>query len=172
MLSKKPKKCTVCGHEKLIWTGGMCAVCARLKSKPLKGTSTFRKKAFKIKRSPTGKSEHIRDFYSDLKKELGDMTVSIESNTNIPHPSSINMAHIFPKGSYPSVATNKDNIVILTWEEHTRFDELLGAHRFEDLEVEFPNSWDIICDRARRLLPMVKEQKNLRFKFEEYLNGV
>lgn len=97
---------------------------------------------------------------------------SIETGIGIPNPSAMNMAHIFPKDSYPSVAINPDNIVMMTWEEHTRFDELLGSHEFEQLAIEFPNSWGKICRIVGELLPLIEEQKPLKIKFEKYLNGL
>lgn len=167
MLKPKLSICLGCGGKRPIWKDGKCKVCAS-PTRRIKGNSTLKSRSV-LKGKRRGKSKEQRDFYRKLTEELMFSAVSIESGKPIYSPSSVNMAHILPKETFPSVATNEDNIVIFTWEEHTRFDELLNRHEFEQLEIEFPNSWGQICELIRKLLPEVTEQNSLKIKLEKYL---
>ena len=177
MLKQKPKVCAVCNKERIIWSKGMCKMCATIHSPTKLSAKGLKRSSAKLTRRPLkktfkGKSEAVKNFYSKLILDLSDQAMSIESGVILTNLGAVNLAHILPKATFPSVGTEKSNIVLLTWEEHTRFDELLGRHEFEKLEQEFPNSWGKICDKVRLLLPKVTEQKPLKFKFEQYLNGV
>ena len=96
---------------------------------------------------------------------------SEESEQYISNPNRTNICHIFPKRIYHSVEDNLTNHVLLTFDEHTRFDDLLDKLDFEQLEKEFKNSWSIVCLRAKKLLPLLKERGSLRIKFEDIFNG-
>lgn len=179
MLKQKFSKCVGCGFDRPIWKDGKCQSCSRSSYGVIKGRSDITlkyegqlKMGSPLKKTRKGKSKEVRDFYRRLAEDLMFSAVSIETGIGIPNPSAMNMAHIFPKDSYPSVATNPKNIVMMTWEEHTRFDELLGSHEFEKLAIEFPNSWGKICGIVWALLPEVTERKPLRIKLEKYLNDL
>ena len=150
------KECIECGNMGPIWSKGRCLRCSKPKFKKLK--SKYKEK-----------SPYLRDFYISEIKIHSDHPYSFESNTFIGSLSGVNVAHIFPKESYKSVATHSSNIIILTWEEHTRFDELLNTFNFSKLEEEFENSWEKICGRVTELLPLCTEHGKLRSAFEEYL---
>ncbi len=125
-----------------------------------------------LKKSRKGKSKEVKDFYFDLIKAARGIPVySAESGDLIAPVRAVNLAHIFPKESFPSVATNVKNIVFYTWEEHTRFDELLNRHEFDKLEREFPNSWPMVCSLIKELLPKVEEIQPLKIKLEQYINA-
>ena len=151
------KICKGCGLLKPIWSNGQCLSCSK---------TSFKKLSTKVNK----KSPELKDFYISEIITNTQNPVSIESQQYIGTLSGVNIAHIFPKESYKSVQTETDNIVILTWEEHTRFDELLNVFNFSKLEVEFKNSWQIICQRVLKLLPLLEERGKLRSKFEEYLD--
>jgi len=177
MLKANTKKCIKCQHERILWSKGMCKSCASSNKATLTttssslGNSPLKSKGL-IQKTKGGKSPEIKAFYEALQESLKDSARSIETGAAIVGASAVNMAHIFPKESFPSVATDTANIIILTWEEHTRFDELLNRHEFDKLAQEFPNSWGKVCTKVKQLLPKVTEQKPLKFKFEKYLHGL
>lgn len=154
----------------------MCQQCASLTKNSTEGYGSGLKSTSlsatrkPLRKTTKGKSKEVKNFYAKLILDLSDQARSIESGLTLTNLSAVNLAHILPKSTYPSVATEPLNIILLTWEEHTRFDDLLGRHEFEKLEQEFPNSWGKICNRVLVLLPKVTEHKSLRIKFESYLN--
>lgn len=97
---------------------------------------------------------------------------SEESGQIISNPSRMNICHIFYKRTYKSVEDNLDNYVYLTGEEHSALDRLLDILDFETIQNEFPNSWKIICERVKILLPQVKETGKLKIKFQGYLEAI
>jgi hypothetical protein len=176
MLKPKKKVCRTCGLEKFIWSDGRCAHCANVSSgvqrglpKSLLKKSPLKSK-FRLKATKRGKSKEVRQFYAEMAEKHSSGATSIESGRPIAEVSAVNLAHIFPKERYKSLAINPRNIIILTWEEHTDFDNLLFKHDFEKLEIKFKNSWSIICERVRELLPLCKENGNLKSALEKYLN--
>lgn len=86
---------------------------------------------------------------------------SAESGKRIPQLEAKNIAHLLPKCDFPELATDPNNVVVLTWQEHTRFDELLGRHEFEKLKEEMPNTWAILKERFIKLEPKIKTQNKL-----------
>jgi hypothetical protein len=89
-----------------------------------------------------------------------------ESGEYISNISAINCAHIFPKRTYKSVATNFENIILFSWENHAKFDALLDCLDFERLAVEFPNSWPIVLKQVKSILGNVTECGKLHSKFK------
>lgn len=169
MLKRKLKECKSCGLDKVIWKDGECADCCKPSFKTLKN-NPFPIKSMKSQLKKTRRSDKgNKEFFEEAYKQFQDSPVSFESGKNLGGLGTVNMAHIFPKEVYKSLGHNLGNIILLTWGEHTRFDELLGAHEFEKLETEF-KSWSKICERIRNLLPLCKEQGNLRIALEKYLS--
>lgn len=181
MLKAKLKECQGCGRDRVIWSKGLCQECAnkegrarfastRRELKP--GQKVLSRGTSRLKRKKSGKSKEVKDFYKNLIADTKGIPVySAESGDLIAPVRTVNLAHIFPKESFPSVATHLKNIVFYTWEEHTRFDELLNRHEFDKLEREFPNSWPYVCSLIEKLLPEVQEIQPLKVKLEEYLNA-
>ena len=93
---------------------------------------------------------------------------SIESNKYISNINRLNIAHLFPKRKYKSVQYNLKNVILLTGDEHTRFDTLLDRMDFEKLEQEF-KSWNLIKKQMIELLPFIEERGNLYLKFLDYV---
>lgn len=165
MLRAKPRKCEGCGLEKRIWSKNKCLDCCRTQAKPLSNST-------QLKTTRKGKDKKIVSFYAELQEKYSNGAFSIESGIPIGSVGSVNMAHILPKSEYVDVATDTFNIVILTWKEHTRFDELLGRHEFNKLEGEFPNSWPEICRRLRSMIPNLKKQGTLSKALKTYLDDL
>ena len=180
MLKKKLKQCKKCKKDKVMWRDGMCSNCALVEKSPLDlMTSTFGnnrtpfpKKALnsQLKKVRKAKPKN-REFFKEVYEQFQDSPVSFESGKNLGELGTVNMAHIFPKEIYKSLAHDLRNIILLTWEEHTRFDNLLAAHDFGLLEDEF-ESWSRICEIIKKLLPLCEEQGKLRSALEEYLKEI
>lgn len=164
MLKTKTEDCSKCGYDRPVWKREnklpVCQYCAS-KSNKIKQVTPKTAEKQKARRTKL-------NIYFDY--HIGICERSEESNTPIPNPGRINICHIFPKRLYKSVEDNLDNVVYLEIQEHVRFDYLLDTFNFKQLEKEFTNSWGIVCKRVRKLLPLIKEQKKLKIKFEEYFN--
>jgi len=159
-MEQKLKICASCGRETKIWSDGKCYVCSRPGYKKL--TPKFKQAG--------GKAAGYKDFYESEILKYEKNPYSIETGGYISSVGLVNIAHIFPKETYKSVSKNPDNIILLTWREHTKFDELLGKHKFKELESVFENSWSKICVKVVKLLPLLKEQGALSREFKKYLN--
>jgi len=174
MLKQKLKECSKCHQQKIIWSSGRCKECTnhsnfdRSISFGMASQAQLKRNPFKKVRK---KKSSNKKFFESMAAAYQDNPVSFESGKNIGVVGNINLAHIFPKETYKSLAHEPLNIILLTWEEHTRFDELLGAHEFDKLQEEF-ESWSKICNRVKVLLSLCEEQGNLRTALENYLNQI
>lgn len=116
-------------------------------------------------------SDPMKAFWEYHVHQLSKTMKCQESNLDI-WTSRNSICHIFPKhetGGYPSVAAHLANAMYYDVDIHNRFDRLLNELDFVKLEQEFPNSWPEVCEKAKTLLPLVKENGKLKSKFEEYL---
>lgn len=84
-------------------------------------------------------------------------------------PSRMSICHIFPKRTYKSIEADLDNHIYLQPSLHSRLDVLLDTLNLAQIEKEFPNSWGLICERVKRLLPKITEKKRLLITFQDYL---
>jgi len=162
MLKKKLKECRKCHRDKVIWSDGMCKECTTqsnfdretsfgMATKAQLKRTPFPVKALKKKLKKTRKKNpEKKKFFQQVIERNQHSPVSFESGKNLGTLDAVNIAHIFPKQIYKSIAYNHRNIILLSWEEHTRFDDLLLAHDFETLEQEF-NSWEGICNKIKIL---------------------
>ena len=97
---------------------------------------------------------------------------SEESGIIIVEPTTANICHLLPKrksGGFPSVQCHTDNVIFLTLSEHNRFDKLLDERDYSTLEKEFPNSWNKVCERLKKLLKITTEKNRMYFSLVEYL---
>lgn len=168
MLKSSRKICKTCKLPKFIWSEGSCKDCCKSGFKSLSSKSILRSFS-KMKSKPKAKSPEVVKFYKSQVEKYQDKPTSFESASVISYVSAVNIAHIFPKETYKSIATHPDNIILLTWQEHTRFDELLSRHDFDKLEKEF-KSWGAICEIIKLLMKACEEQGNLKKALEDYLN--
>lgn len=83
---------------------------------------------------------------------------SDNSGRLISSPTTTNIAHILPKRKYKSVATHKENVMFLTSEEHTNFDNWMDGANFEKMLKYFSNEFFIkLEERLAQLLPIIEE---------------
>lgn len=170
MLKRKLKACKSCGLDKVIWKEGKCVDCCKPSFKTLSNSNTKtlgKGTNFRLKKTLKSNKKN-KEFFNLVYERFKDSAVSFESGKPLGKLGTVNMAHIFPKERYKSLAHNYENIILLTWEEHTRFDDLLSAHDFGLLEDEF-ESWSRICERIKILLPLCKEEGRLKTALKEYL---
>lgn len=142
------------------------------KGKPLKRSILKRdgsslKSTGKLTRSPISKynvntNEKVKQRKEELTSFFGIAIstlkpISIESDTRIQPLERKNIAHILPKWFYRSVECDLMNVVVLTWSEHSRFDDLLNRLDVEGLQREFPRTCQIIRERLPYLNEVTKE---------------
>lgn len=177
-MAKKLYPCKQCGKEVSIRSKGLCKTC-RYKQRQEEGTlpihnTTIRKKSPKSFQNKVNERGCLQGFYLIQLSRLSRFPRSEESNKIIHAPSVSNICHILPKrktGGFPSVQCNIDNVVFLTLQEHSRFDQLLDQLEFDKLEEEFPHIWEKVCKRAEKLLSLCTERNNLYLAFTEYLEN-
>lgn len=147
-MTPKNKKCIKCGREDLPhFSNKRCYYCARKSySKPKQVVKTEEKSEL--------------DTYYDTKiKESRIEPFSFESGKTIYNISRKNICHLLPKRTYKSVSSHDENFVLLTFEEHTRFDHLLDKFRFEDLANEFPKTLAKLILFVRKYQNILEEKK-------------
>lgn len=155
----KPKKCIECGREDLPhFSKKRCIYCAKRSYKRFKAPKINSKKEYDT-------------YYSELIKVSKNAPYSYESGVYIPNITKVNICHLFPKRSYKSVSNNTDNFVLLTFEEHTRFDHLLDLYRFDDLKKEFPKSFQKLVDFYKKYEDILENNK-LKFDLALFLGNL
>lgn len=181
-MKSKKLPCKQCGFEVAVRSKGLCPACRRSQRKEAgelpvyqhtpKRRSTLKtsKKGFKTK-SEKIQTPELKAFFDFHIERLTENPVSEGSGRFILSPSKLNIAHIFPKAYYQSVATHKDNCIYLTWQEHTDFDNMTNANQWDRLKQKYPKIYELACTRAKKLLPLVQEQHKWRFNLEDHLTN-
>ena len=168
MLKPKLKECLSCGNDRIIWKDGKCQQCCSPSYKPLSAGTGFKKTKNSLKKTRNKKPGN-KQFFESQAAVYQENPISFESGKNLGVIGNVNLAHILPKEIYKSLAHESLNIILLSWEEHTRFDELLNRHNFDKLEEEF-KSWSKICERLKILLPLCLEGGKLKLALKTYLS--
>lgn len=163
-------KCEKCGRLVPIRSKGLCPSCRSKELPPKeKKNITVKKKANRGKKNV---NPELSGFFCSMLEVLSESRMSYTGRP-IYYPSVCNVCHILPKRWYKSIATDKDNIVFLTEDEHTRFDRFLDCLEFDKLENTFPIVWNralsqikLMLDEGRiqekgRLLNSIIERYNL-----------
>ena len=152
MLKSRKLPCERCGREVAIRSKGLCPACRAIQLRE-EGKSKNRKK--KVSESCLG------DFFSHHITTLESHPYSELSGKRIHSPSSVNIAHIFPKrqaGGFPSIKCHPSNYVYLTWDEHNRFDKLVDENRMGEFREEFSDLLPLLRERIQILLPHITEE--------------
>ena len=144
-MKRKLYKCERCGREVPVRSKGLCPACRS------KETGGIKKKPMLASRKNPG----LPDFFKMMIEKLSETCMSCTGKP-IPNPSSLNICHILPKRKYSSVATEGENIIFLTAEEHERFDYLLDSFQFDALDSELSVAWG---RAVRQVIEMEKEGK-------------
>lgn len=142
-----------------------CDECGKLVKIRSKGKCTYCRSKELPKKSPNKKvTQRLNKFSSFFDEIITLLTpVSQESGRVISNFSKCNLCHVFPKRAYDSVATDINNIVVLTLDEHTIFDQYLDTRNEEKLREEFPNTIKIIQERKKYFLEHVLEEGSLKY---------
>lgn len=154
----KTSKCKECDRN--AFSKGLCQI-----HQPKKSIKQSRESSQNTKLEKQDKRNNYFEYH------LERCVRSSESFKQIIEPTRANICHLIDKGRHESLQDNVENCIYLTWEEHTRFDELLFSHRFEDIEKEFKNSWPKTCISYKKLLPLCEENTVFTRALEKYLNG-
>lgn len=155
-MKPKNKKCIECGREDLPhFSKKRCVYCARRSYTSVKAPKIVSKKEYGT-------------YYTELIEVSKKAPYSYESGVLISNVTKFNICHLFPKRSFKSVANNTDNFVLLTREEHTRFDHLLDLHRFGDLQKEFPKSFQKLVDFYKKY-ESILEDKRLKLQLALFI---
>jgi len=161
MIKPKKKICLGCDVEKYIWSKGKCQGCSNRHTPPLQKS--------KLSKSHKPRDKKKSEFFKQQIEFYQDKAYSAETGRGLGTITAVNIAHILAKGIFKSLAIEPQNIILLSWEEHTRFDELLFAHEFSKLETEMKNTWSKVCKRLEYLLPLSTETGNLKTALIKYL---
>ena len=157
-MKPKNKICIICGRDDLPhFSKKRCRYCA-MKSydKP------------KTVRKEKENKEELDKYFETLINQYKSNPMSLESGERISQIGRVNICHLFPKRTFKSLSANLDNHTVLTFAEHTRFDDLLDKHDFIRLESEFPISFGRLLDVYNKYKDEM-EITNLTLKLDEYL---
>jgi len=178
-MERKLYKCKYaegCETEQAILSKGLCNF-HRMQERKAEGTlpvyqNKIKPFTCKSKERRTSERSELPTFFQDQIEILSKNPISQQSGKAISTPSSLNICHILPKrkgGGFPSVQSNPENVLFLTWDEHTRFDTLLDRRDYSVLEQEFDVVWPIAIKKVRKLIDVVTERNKVYFSLEEYL---
>lgn len=119
--------------------------------------------------SRKSKTKTKADFFKTMVERHSKYPYSMESGAYISGLDAKNICHIFPKSKFPSVAEDERNIIVLTWQEHTDFDNLLFENRFDELEEKFPMISQALKFRLPELLERVTERNKFYYNIESWM---
>lgn len=147
-MTPKNKKCIECGREDLPhFSNKRCYYCARKSySKPKQVVKTEEK-------------SELDNYYDRKIKASRIEPFSFESGKTIYNISRKNICHLLPKRTYKSVSCHDDNFVLLTFEEHTRFDHLLDKFRLDDVANEFPKTFQLLLQFVKNNQYILENKK-------------
>lgn len=155
-MATKLYKCNECDRMVPIRSKGLCGICHAQSHPKEKKSYTF-KTSEKVKL----RKKSISNFFEAVKHKL--IPISVESGKVIKNFGKQNMCHILPKRFYRSVETDIENIIVLTLEEHTRFDYLLDIFDLETLYLEFPRTMQLVKERINIMQDRVTEKHGKLF---------
>ena len=112
------------------------------------------KKSWKgFKRVTRKKNAELDNFFKSAIEKGVLHPYSFESGSPITKVGRVNIAHIMPKGVFPSIGSHSRNYILLTWDEHSLFDSLLDLRRYEEIAKQLPKCWA----RMKEVLPQLLE---------------
>lgn len=151
--------------------------CKRTQKILSKGMCDFHRDTANSRKSTnTTKTEYEKKldrFFKEQLSVLGRFAISEHSGVRINYPKKSNIAHLFPKRYFKSIATDPENIIFLTWGEHSTFDGLLDKFEFKRLEEELELGWEIAVTRMANLIDKIPEEEQNSFyrKIKKYIEN-
>ena len=163
-IKSKKKQCIICNKKSRLFSKKRCKICAtRQDAENKKSTSTFSNP------KPKPKNKELDTFFEKHIEILSKFRFSEESGAPIPHPTKLNLAHLFPKRNHKSVEAHDVNCIYLTWDEHAKLDnQYLDRLDFKGLEKAFPNSYRLIIERMRIVRASITEKTNMVEAFDKF----
>lgn len=109
LIKRKKKICSGCGAETFIWSHGRCKLCS------IRSAGSGTRKPIVVK--PTGENAIFKEIWDERPR------VSYVSGTSLDRYEGsalfVNLfSHLLPKGKYPEARLDKNNIILLTPQEH------------------------------------------------------
>lgn len=158
MTKKKLYQCSVegCTNQQQILSKGKCNYHRSLE---LRREKEVKEKA----------KTNLDAFYDEMVRYYKRVPFSEESGNLIENISRTNIAHILPKGKFADIATDPQNVVLLTWQEHHDFDKYILENDFERLEKEFPMLSGRLKIIIPKLLERTKNRNKLYYNLEKWL---
>lgn len=136
----KYKPCKECLKDSLIWSKGRCMICSQkasnkpIQRKPMSRTFTA-----------SGELPLFKELWLRLERK------SFVSGKPIMEFHPIHFAHVVPKSTFPHLRLAPSNIVLLTEEEHSLYDQGTARQR-EKYAQENPNTdWSKLYELRDRL---------------------
>lgn len=115
----KSKKCKIEGCNNFVWSEGMCK--SHIPKSPLK-------KSVKINNKK--ESDEMKHFFLSIWKERKHVS-EISGEVLFSPPSTAYFHHILPKSKYPELKFEKDNIILLTLNEHSNVEN--DIYKYEEV---------------------------------------
>lgn len=173
-ITPKKKVCRECGKTDFIVSKGRCGYCAsktykKLEAKPMTSTKLSTSKGFKSYKKHRDtvkeKREGLSEFFAEhVEKTFGKECQ--ECGRPLQGGTTIEVAHILSKSSFPEVCTNENNYLYLCHSCHNTFD----SSSPEDMKV-----FNIAKEKVKVLAPMVgvyKKEIEKFLTFEEYVEAI
>ena len=170
-ITPKKKICCECGKEAYIVSKGRCGYCASktykgLTPKPMEVKSTFKvSKGFKSHKKHRDSVKELRvglpEFFQEKVQEaLGKCCENC--NKPLQGNTTVEVAHILSKSSFPEICTDENNYLLLCGSCHSEFDSAL----YKDMKI-----FETAKEKVKLLVPKVglyKAEIEKFLTFEEY----
>ena len=165
MFDKKKGVCVDCNCERLIYSKKRCQECY-WKNNAKENEAKKKKNGKTAEKKKTAKEMNL--FFASQIPEIPDCCENCGDSLRWQKQNNFKsiIAHILPKrkvGGFPSVATNPNNRVFLC---------LICHHNMDDLGKDFVlkmNCFDLIIERLRKFVHLIKENKELPNDFDKFV---
>lgn len=153
---QKLKSCKSCQLPSKIFSKGCCLACSKKTFKVIKHTSVRG-----VAKRQEERSEYP-EFFIEAIKRFNLHPYCTETGVRLWSITSVNIAHLYPKRKYKSVAVDFDNVICLSWEMHTLLDSYLDTMQIDKIKEKMPNTWKVIKEKVVLLKDKILETGKLR----------
>lgn len=165
MFDKKKGVCVDCNCERLIYSKKRCQECY-WKNNAKENEAKKKKNGKTANKNKTAKEMNL--FFASQIPDIPNFCENCGDSLRWQKQNNFKsiIAHILPKrkvGGFPSVATNPNNRVFLC---------LICHHNMDDLGKDFVlkmNCFDLIIERLRKFVHLIKENKELPNDFDKFV---